>query len=320
MEVPRPRIFILNHLNLRETHLGHLREIGEVIITADTLTEKQAIARLKSANIAVVDGFKAPLGRAVIDRTAGLQLVILTSTAFHMVDLEAAKEKGVKVANTPAYATEAVAEHAIALMFAAVRAIPLGDRAVRANPFQVDLANEEHLKFLGFELRGKVLGVIGLGAIGSRVAELGLALGMRVLAYNRTFKMMSNVETTSLDEVLSRSDIVSVNLALNGETENIISERELALMKPGSVLINTADGRHVNTRALFSALQDGRISAAGLDVLAEWDRSNPLLTLDNVVFAPQSASCTREASANLAESIVQTVEAFASGRPINLVS
>jgi phosphoglycerate dehydrogenase-like enzyme len=131
---------------------------------------------------------------------------------------------------------------------------------------------------------------------------------------------MSNVELVTLDDLLRQSDIVSVNLALDSQTENIIAGRELGLMKPNSVLINTADGKHVNTLALYRALKERQIAAAGLDVLAEWDRHNPLLSLDNVVLTPQSASWTREASANLAECVVGTVEAFAAGKPINLIN
>jgi glycerate dehydrogenase len=131
---------------------------------------------------------------------------------------------------------------------------------------------------------------------------------------------MDGVELVTLDDVLRRSDVVSVNLALGPDTEDIISDRELGLMKPSAVLINTADGKHVNSQALYRALKERRIRAAGLDVLAECDKTNPLLSLDNIVLTPQSASWTREACANLAELVVGTVEAFARGQPINLVN
>ena len=314
------QIAILNDSSFEATHLARLRDVGTLTIYAETTNEAQAAARVKNVEIALVDGFKMPLNRVVIENGAKLRLLALNSTAFHMVDLNAANDRGVKVANIPGYAAESVAEHAIALMLAVVRAIPLGDAAMRANPFQIDASNHEHKRFLGFELRGKTLGVIGLGAIGSRVAELGLGFGMKVLAYSRNRRPMNSVEHVALDELMRRSDIVSVNLALDSETENIISDRELGLMKPSAVLINTADGRHINTLALYRALKERRIFAAGLDVLAEWDKSNPLLGLDNIVLSPQSASWTREACGNLAEFVVRTVEAFACGRPINLVN
>jgi lactate dehydrogenase-like 2-hydroxyacid dehydrogenase len=314
------QIAILNNSFFDDSHLARLRQLGALAIYDDTGREQQAVARVKGVKIALVDGFKMPLNRAVFESGTKLKLVVLNSTAFHMVDLEAANRRGVKVANIPGYATQAVAEHAIALMFAVVRAIPIGNAAMRAEPFQIDGSNRGHERFLGFELRGKTLGVIGLGAIGSRIAELAQGLGMKVLAYNRSPRSMNHVELTTLDGLLSRSDIVSVNLALEPATEHIISDRELGLMKPSAVLINTADGKHVNTQALYRALKERRIFGAGLDGLAEWDRTNPLLSLENVVFSPQSASWTREACASLAELVVRTVEAFAHGRPINLVN
>jgi lactate dehydrogenase-like 2-hydroxyacid dehydrogenase len=313
-------ISIMNDLPFDECHLARLRALGELTIHGDTTSEDQAAARLRSAEIALVDGFKMPLNRLVIESAARLRLLALSSTAFHMVDLKAANERGVKVANVPGYATEAVAEHTIALMLAAVRSIPRGDAAMRAQPFQIDAGNPAHARYLGFELRGKTLGVVGLGAIGSRVAELGLGLGMKVLAYNRTRRPKANVDPVPLDDLLARSDVVSINVALCPETESFISDRELSLMKASAVLINTADGGCVSTDALYRALRDRRILAAGLDVLAEWDEANPLLTLDNVVLSPQAAFWTHEACATLVETLIGNVEAFVGGRPINLVN
>lgn len=313
-------IAILNDSCFEDSHLERLRGIGRLTVHGETTSEQQASVRLRDVDIALVDGFKFPISKAVIESSTRLQLIVLNSTAFHMVDLAAADNRGVKVANAPGYSTEAVAEHAIALMLAVVRWIPRGDAAMRKSPVQVDPSNQEHKQFLGFELRGKTLGVIGLGTIGRRVAELGLGLGMKIIAHSRSQKRMDNVAFVSLDDLLRRSDIVSIHLALHLQTENLIAERELGLMKPNSVLINTADGKHVNTLALYRALKERQIAAAGLDVLAEWDIHNPLLSLDNVVLTPQSASWTREASANLADCVVKTVEAFASGKPINLIN
>ncbi|MGH7186480.1 MAG: 2-hydroxyacid dehydrogenase, partial [Pseudomonadota bacterium] len=294
--------------------------VGTLTVHDDTVGEAQAIQRLEGAQIAVVDSFKEPVTRPVIERCAGLRLLVLTSTAFHLVDFAAAKERGVKVANIPGYSTEAVAEHAIALMLAVARAIPFADQAMRVRPFQIDPAVEAHRQFLGFELRGKTLGVIGLGAIGRRVAELGLSLGMRVVAYNRSPRRMAHVRIVALDELLAMSDVVSIHLAVHRDTENIISDRELSLMKPAAVLINSAGGELVDTAALYRALKERKIAGAGLDVLAPWGSANPLLGLSNVVLTPQAAAWTREAGAALAESIVDTIEAFAHGRPINIVN
>ena len=314
------RIVVLNDPSFDEAQLTRLRGVGTLTVYDNTVGEEQAIQRIESADIAVVDGFKLPVNRTVIEKGISLRLLILTSTAFHMVDFKAAAERGVKVANIPGYSTEAVAEHTIALMLAVVRAIPLADQAMRTRPFQIDPGDEAHRRFLGFELRGKTLGIIGLGTIGRRVAKLGLVLGMQVVAFNRSPRLMAHVRLLGLEELLAMSDIVSIHLAVHPETENIISDRELTLMKPSAVLINTAGGELVNADALYRALKERKIAGAGLDVLATWDPTNPLLGLSNIVLSPQSASWTREACVNLAASIVGTIEAFARGRPINIVN
>jgi phosphoglycerate dehydrogenase-like enzyme len=168
------RIAILNDFIVDEARLARLRALGALICCPDTIEESTARARLKDVDIAVIDGFKLPVPRALFEAGEDLRLVVLTSTAFHMVDLTAATERGVAIANIPGYSTQAVAEHAIALLFAVARTIPRADRAMRTQPFQIDPGNKAHHAFLGWELRGKTLGVVGLGAIGRGVAELGL--------------------------------------------------------------------------------------------------------------------------------------------------
>ncbi len=312
-------VAVLNGCYLSEAHLERLKNLGPLTVYDDTDNESGCIERLKGVEIALVDGFKVPLTARVIESAETLRLLVVLSTAFNVVDLNAANRMGVKVANVPGFSTESVAEHAIALMFAVIKRIPLGDREVRKSPFQI-AGTESDERFRGFEVQGKTLGVIGLGAIGARIAEIGSALGMNVVAYNRTPRHMANVEMLDLEALLRTSDVVSVNLALSPETEYIISDEALALMKPTAVLINAAIGTHVNTQALYRALKEKRIFGAGLDLLAEWDESNPLLELDNIVLSPHSAWWTPEALVNFAEIITDTVEAFAKGEPKNLVN
>jgi phosphoglycerate dehydrogenase-like enzyme len=310
----------LTELDFKEAQTARLRAIGTLIHHPDTIEEAEASTRLKDAHVAIIDGFKLKISRAVLGAASDLRLIVLTSTAFHMVDLAAARERSIRIANIPGYSTQAVAEHAFALLFAVVRRIPISDQAMRAAPFQVDPCEKTHRAFLGWELRGKTLGVIGLGAIGQRIAALGLGLGMNVVSWNRTPRTMAGVRSLPLDVLLGTSDVVSLNLAVDRQMEQFISDRELALMKPGAVLINTAGGELVNAGALYRALSESRLSGAGLDVIWPSDHSNPLLGLDSVVFSPQSAAWTREACADLSEAVVQTVEAFARGEPINLIA
>ena len=314
------RIAVLHDPLFSQAQLARLGALGTVVNHRDTIDLAQGIAHVRTAETAIIDGFKLPVTRALIEGGTRLRLIALTSTAYHMVDFDAANERGITIANIPGYSTEAVAEHAIALIFAVARAVAVADRAMRAGPFQIDPGNPAHRAFLGFELRGKTLGVIGLGAIGRRVAELGNGLGMTVLGYNRTPRPLAGVRPVGLDELLRVSDVVSLNLAVHPDTEKLISDRELRAMKPGAVLINTAGGELVDTAALCQALSEGRLSGAGLDVLDARDELAPLLTMDNVVLSPLSGAWTREACADLAEAVVVTIEAFARGTPINLVA
>ena len=311
-------IAILSDFSFTEEHIDRLKRLGRLVIYGDTMSEPQSIQRMKGAEVAIV-GDQAPLNNTVLGSADELKLLAIGSTGLDFIDLEFAAAKGIRVAYVPGFSTQAVAEHAIALMFAVIKRIPLGDKKVRERPFEISGSQADN-QFLGFDVQGKTLGVLGLGSIGTRVAELGLALGMKVVAYNRTPRRLRNVETLDFDEVLKTSDVVSINLALTPETENIISDRALALMKSSAVLVNTARGPHVNTQALYTALKDKKIFGAGLDMLAEWDEDNPLLELDNVVLSPHSAWWTQEARTNLADTIVSNVESFVRGESVNLAS
>ncbi len=312
-------IAILQNWSLSKEDMERAKTLGAVTLYDSTDSEDQAIDRLIEADIAVLDRFNLLPTRKIFEGAKQLKLLVVTSTAYHGVDLDAATEHGIKVANVPGFSTESVAEHAIALMFSVIRRIPLGNRLIREKPFQA-LGIESDYPVQGLEVRGRTLGIIGLGSIGSRIAELGLGLGMKVVAYNRTPRQMQGVEMVSLDGLLETSDVVSLSTAFNSETENIIGTRELALMKSSAVLINASSGKLVDTQALYKALKEERIFGAGLDLLAEWDEGNPLLGLDNIVLTPHTAWWTEEASRNFGDIIVTNIETFIKGEPINLVT
>lgn len=314
-------IAILNESYLTDQHLEALKRLGTVTVYESTDTEEKAIERLNGVDLAIADCFICPLTRKVFEASTQLKFIGLNSTAYDLVDTVAAKERGISVSNIPGFSTEAVAEQVFALLLAIARKIPMGDAAMRRSPFQVDpSALQERGHYLGLNLRGKTLGVIGLGSIGQRVAEIGLAFGMKVLGYNRTLKELHGVQLVSLDELLAQSDVVSINLRLTSVTEGILSREKLSLMKPTSILINTARGKHVDEAALFEALSAGRIAGAGLDVLVDWSLQNPLLKLENVVLSPHSGFLTDESLKNAADIIVKNVEAFVAGAPINVVN
>ena len=312
-------IAILQKWSLSKEDMERAKTLGPVTLYDSTNSEDQAIERLNGVEIAVLDRLHLPPTRKIFESAKQLKLLVVTSTGYDGVDLDAATEHGIKVANVPGFSTESVAEHAIALMFSVIRRIPLGNRLIREKPFQASGIVSDY-PVQGLEVRGRTLGIIGLGNIGSRVAELGLGLGMKVVAYNRTLRQMQGVEMVNLDSLLGTSDVVSLGTAFNSETENIIGTRELALMKSSAVLINASSGKLVDTQALYKALKEERIFGAGLDLLAEWDEDNPLLGLDNIVLTPHTAWWTEEASRNFGDIIVTNIETFMRGEPINLVN
>jgi lactate dehydrogenase-like 2-hydroxyacid dehydrogenase len=297
-----------------------LRSLGAVKIYEDTDDAAKAIERMRGAEVAIVQSFIAPLDAAVLDNTEGLKLLVVCSTGYDRVDMAAAKRRGIRVANIRGASTDAVAEHAFALMLAVSKHIPALDAAVRRHPFELEGTSPAERKFLGFNLAGKTLGIVGLGQIGTRVAEIARGFGMTVLAWDRSSRSVEGVKNVTLEQLLQQSDVVSLHVALTPDTENLLNASRLQLMKPTAVLINTARGKVVDEAALYTALKSGRLAGAGLDVLAKIDSGNPLLGLDNVVLSPHSAFFTREALRNRADSVVATVRAYLNGTPINIVS
>jgi len=271
--------------------------------------------------VAVADMFEAPLNSpSVFSSIPSVKLICINSTGFDLVNIESANENNVLVSNVPGFGTEGVAELNIALMFAILRHLIAADKAVRASPFQVDPANSEHNKFKSMDVRGKTLGVVGLGQIGTRVAEIGVALGMNVVGYNRSSKDIPSVEMMSLDELLKISDVVSLNIALSPQTRNLVNEDSIKLMKKSAFIINTARGDLIDDTALAEAIRDNRLAGAGLDFLGEWSNDNPLLALDNVVITPHIGWYTQESLDNLADIITENIENYAKANPVNLVS
>ena len=316
------KIAILNECFLTESYIDRLKALGEVVVFDNTKSEDQAIERLKGVDIAIWDGFICPPTAKVLESTDKLKLIVLPHTGYFMVDMETANKRGIKVANAPGFSKQAVAEMVIGLMFAVNRKIPLLDRDMRENPFDSDPGSAEHQnRYWGFDIKGRTMGVMGLGRIGSTVATLALGLGMKVIANNRSEKNMAGVEMVSKEELLKRSDVVSINVTSGADTKNFISTKELDLMKPNAILINVDQAAQVDTEALHNALKDKKIGGAGLDQVAGLTKDHPMLKLDNVVFTGHAGSSTNESfRVNLPELVVSAVEGFVVNKSINLVN
>lgn len=315
------KIAILNECFLNDNHLNRLKALGEIVVYENTSTAEEAIARLKGVDIAIVDGFLTPLNQAVLSSVDNLKLLVLAHTSFSMVDLEAANQKGIKIANAPGFSKRAVAEQAIGLMFAVNRNIVLADQDFRRQPFEMDPGNKARDKYWGYDLAGKILGVIGLGNIGSTIAKLGNGLGMQVLGFNRSPKQLENVEQVELKRLLKESDVVIIAVPLNSDSKGMISEKELSLMKITSILINISPSQVIDKDALYLALKDKKLRGAGLDSQVELKPGDPMLELENIVLAPHTGSFTQESfKENLPEIITAEVESFVQGSTINIVN
>ena len=221
---------------------------------------------------------------------------------MNVAELEAA---GVKVHTIKGYGDTAVAEQTIALMMAACRDLARMDRNIRAGTW----APRE-----GMQLFGKTLGIIGLGGIGSEVARIAKGLGMQVIGWNRTQRADANVTTVELDDLVQRSDVISINLTLNDETRGFLDKARIARMKPGVIFINTARGALADEAALLEALKSGHIRHAGLDVFHNepLKAGDPLAALDNVTLSAHAAFRTLEASMTLLRRAIDIVKSVQS--------
>jgi phosphoglycerate dehydrogenase-like enzyme len=247
-----------------------------------------------------------------------LRLVQKIGVGVDTIDLVAAQRRGVAVANLPGTNTQAVAEAALMLMLAALRNLPGLDRECRVgNGWTPEQEAQERRNTLG-ELCGRTVGLVGAGAVASRLVGPLEGLGARVIYTDRRERPNLGIERHDLDYLLEASDVVSLHLPLTPETEGLIDQRALARMKPAAVLINTARGGLVEETALVEALTSGRLLAAGLDVLAEEPPppDHPLLSLDNVVLTPHVAWLTQETLSRSFDVALENIRRLRDGRDL----
>ena len=286
-----------------------LRELGDVTIHTERGADlaEELIRRVRDADVVLNIRAHARFTERVLAACEHLRFISVWGTGTDHVDLEAARARGITVASTPGLNAHAVAEHTIALMLAIARKLPAMDSGVRAGRWP---------RAMLVQLEGKTLGVVGLGAIGRRVATLASAFGMRVLAStlgdDAGRAAAVGATPVPLDELLRESDFVSLHLRLSERTTGYLSSHRLALMKPSAFLVNTARGALVDRDALIGALQNARIAGAALDVFHEepLPSNDSLLTLPNVVFTPHNAATTPEVIDRGLTQAVENIEAF----------
>ena len=246
-----------------------------------------------------------PFPREVLEKCENVKMLAVAFTGLDHVDLKYCEERGIKVQNCAGYATTAVAELTFGLLLDLCRNIGKCDTAARNGGTKAGL--------IGFELEGRTMGIVGTGAIGARVAKLAAAFGMDVIAYSRTPGKVAGVRYVSLEELLAQADVVSLHVPLTEETRGMIGAEELALMKKTAVLVNTARGPVVDTKALADALNSGRIAGAAIDVFDKeppLDADEPLINAKNTVVTPHVAFATDESMIKRAEIEFRNIAEF----------
>jgi glycerate dehydrogenase len=316
------RAVFLDHpsLDLGDLDLGPLRRcFGELQLWSDT-APANVIERLQGASVAISN--KILLNAATLAACPDLKLILVAATGTNNVDLEAARVQGITVANCQGYGTPSVAQHTLGLLLALATRLIDYQKAVSDGQWQ----QAKQFCLLDFpivELEGKTLGLFGHGELGSAVAKLAQAFGMRVLI-GQIPGRPARADRLPLDELLPQVDALTFHCPLNEHTRNFIGARELALLKPGAFVVNTARGGMIDEQALADALRSGHLGGAATDVLSvEPPRDgNPLLATDipRLIITPHSAWGSREARQRIVGQLAQNAEAFFNGTALRVVS
>ena len=275
---------------------------------------KVQIERAKDADVIMIANM--PLSGEVISACPNLKYIDVAFTGVDHVDLDAARAKGVKVSNAAGYSNEAVAELTLCMMLALLRNVPQVEVRCRAGQTKDGL--------VGVELMGKTVGIVGVGAIGTRTAELCHAFGCKVLGNKRHVRgdEPDYIEFVSLEELLSRSDIVSLHCPLNEDSRGMINKDTIAKMKPGALLINAARGPVVDSQALADALNNGDLGGAGIDVFETEPPLNldhPLLHSKNTIVTPHVAFASAESMETRCKIVFDNIAQWMNGHQTNII-
>jgi lactate dehydrogenase-like 2-hydroxyacid dehydrogenase len=301
-----------------QQHQKTLAQLGSIVYSKDrqTMPVKQIIDLVKGSDILAIDpdifgGFEKAKDRvtAVMDSLPNLKGLALSSTFYGWIDLKYCQKRKIPVCNIPGYSRESVAEHALALLLCLAKRIIVTDRKTREGKFKLEM---------GFELKGKTLGIIGLGSIGSRVAELAQGISMKVIAYNRSPRRQKGVKMKSLNQVLRQSDAISLNVIDSSETEHMISTKQFNQMKDGVIIVNTVGREIVDEKAMAKAIQTGKVYGYAYE-----DKNlnkPPLAKLENAIGIKGFGWYTKEALDNLMQIWVDNIIAIVKNRPQNVVS
>ena len=298
--------------------LERLKPYGDVTLYSDHPKDSaEKVARAQGAEIIMNTRGVVTWGEEEFSQLPDLKMITTCSIGTDSFDLDAAKARGIIICNQPGRTAPVVAEHMFGLMFAVAK---------RAAYYTAQMKQGGWPRMDNITLRGKTLGIVGVGSIGAEMARLGRAFGMRVLAwtYNPSPERAEalGVEFVELDELLGASDVISIHVKLTPDSRGLIGHRELGLMKPSAILLNGARGPVVETGALVEVLKDGNLAGAGIDVFDQepTPADHPLFSCEQVVLTPHCADMTPEGVALLNSGAVDNVLAYLSGQPQNRVT
>jgi D-3-phosphoglycerate dehydrogenase len=279
--------------------IERMRDKGLQVDVEDTITPERLVEVIGSYGAVVVRS-RTKIRKNVLEQAANLKVIARGGVGVDNIDVETAEAMGVKVLNTPAASTDSVAELAIAYIFALARPIVQATESLRAGRW-------EKAKFHGSEVQGKTLGIIGMGRIGSAVAKRAAALGMIVLGYDsRSVGPAPYMMMVSMDELLARSDYITVHIPLTDESQHLIGAEAIAQMKPGVKLIDCARGGVIDENALYEAIMAGKVAGAALDVFEnEPLTDNKLFTLSQVIGSPHMGASTAEATERIGDEVAE---------------
>ena len=307
-------------LNPGDLSWDPLRAIGELQVF-DRTADNQIVERARDAEIVLTT--RTPLPEQMLRQLKETRYIGVLFTGYDVVDTKAARELKITVTNVPTYATASTAEFTFALLLELCHHVGLHAEATRAGEWSRS-TDFTFRKTPLIELAGKTMGIIGLGRIGRRVAEIAMAFEMRVIAADQVRGAVPDwpdFRWHEVDEMLTQADFVSLHCPLLPQTRGIINSKSLALMKPSSFLINASRGPLIVEQDLADALNNGRIAGAAVDVLSSEPSSpdNPLLRAKNCIVTPHIAWATREARTRLLDTAIANLRAFLEGHPVNVV-
>ena len=291
-------------------------EFGEVTIY-DYTKYNQIAERIKDAEIILCN--KSIMNRMTLKDAKNVKYIGLFATGYNNVDIEYTNERNITVCNAESYSTNAVAQHVFALI------LEHYNKVGEYNKFVKDGGWIHSEKFSPFkpmkEMDGRTLGIVGYGSIGKKVAKIAQAFDMKVLAYNRSPKKDESVRFVEMDELLEKSDIVSIHCPLNRDSEKMCNKDFFSKMKDGALFINTSRGGVVDEQALIDAVKSKKISGAGLDVVAvePMEKHEEILDIDNIIITPHSAWAPVETRTRLVEIVKNNIKKWVAGAPVNVI-